>query len=173
MYTARSWRPSVAHEMGRRRLLPLFALCRSVSSTAARPPPRPPPRPPRAIALDLDGTLFNSAGEVSQPTRRALRAYVEQGGAVVLATGRGRSKAERVAAELEAAGVPIPCVVCSDGAVALQRNTCARSAEDAWSMLWTDMRPGREYPLDALRTALPGASFCAEIDGLGGSIIDR
>ena len=132
-----------------------------------------PLRPPRAIALDLDGTLFNSAGEVSQPTRRALRAYVEQGGAVVLATGRGRSKAVRVAAELEAAGVPIPCVVCSDGAVALQRNTRARSAEDAWSVLWTDMLPGREYPLDALRSALPGASFCAEIDGLGGSIIDR
>ena len=152
-----------------RRLLPLFALCRSVSSTAAHPPLRPP----RAIALDLDGTLFNSAGEVSQPTRMALRAYAEQGGAVVLATGRGRSKAVRVAAELEAAGVPIPCVVCSDGAVALQRNTRARSAEDAWSMLWTDMLPGREYPLDALRTALPGASFCAEIDGLGGSIIGR
>ena len=154
---------------GRRRLLPLFALCRSVSSTAAHPPLRPP----RAIALDLDGTLFNSAGEVSQPTRRALRAYVEQGGAVVLATGRGRSKAVRVAAELEAAGVPIPCVVCSDGAVALQRNARACLAEDAWSILWTDMLPGREYPLDALRTALPGASFCAEIDGLGGSIIDR
>ena len=153
---------------GRRRLLPLFALCRSVSSTEARPPLRPP----RAIALDLDGTLFNSAGEVSQPTRRALRAYVEQGGAVVLATGRGRSKAVRVAAELEAAGVPIPCVVCSDGAVALQRKR-ARLAEEAWSVLWTDMLPGREYPLDALRTALPGASFCAEIDGLGGSIIDR
>ena len=146
-----------------------------MSSTAAHPPLRPP----RAIALDLDGTLFNSAGEVSQPTRRALRAYVEQGGAVVLATGRGRSKAVRVAAELEAAGVPIPCVVCSDGAVALQRKALcagrarARSAEDAWSILWTDMLPGREYPLDALRTALPGASFCAEIDGLGGSIIDR
>lgn len=110
---------------------------------------------------------------MSQPTRRALRAYAEQGGAVVLATGRGRSKAVRVAAELEASGVPIPCVVCSDGAVALQRNARARSAEDAWSMLWTDMLPGREYPLDALRSALPGASFCAEIDGLGGSIIGR
>ena len=153
----------------RRRLLPLFALCRSVSSTAAHPPLRPP----RAIALDLDGTLFNSAGEVSQPTRRALRAYVEQGGAVVLATGRGRSKAVRVAAELEAAGVPIPCVVCSDGAVALQRNTRARSAEDAWSILWTDMLRGastrstRCAPRSPARASVPRSTGSAARSSTG------
>ena len=164
---ARRARPLLRVTM-RRRLLPLFALCRSVTSTAVHPPLRPP----RAIALDLDGTLFNSAGDVSQLTCRALRTYVEQGGTAVLATGRGRSTAVRVASELEAVGVVIECIVCSDGAIALQRNTHGRSPEDAWSILWTDMRPGREYPLDALRAALPGASFCAEVDGLGGSIID-
>ena len=151
-----------------RRLLPLFALCRSVSSAAVRAPLRQP----RAIALDLDGTLFNSAGDVSQLTCTALKTFVEQGGTAVLATGRGRSTAVSVAAELEAVGVIIECIVCSDGAIALQRNAGGRSPEDAWRILWTDMRPGREYPLDALRAALPGASYCAEVDGLGGSIID-
>ena len=35
------------------------------------------------------------------------------------------------------------------------------------------MRRGRDYPLEALRAALPGASFAAEVDGLDGSIVDN
>ena len=93
----------------------------------------------------------------------------------MLATGRGRSTAVRVACELEEThGVTIKYIICSDGSIALQRESPAssRAPEGAWRVLWTSMRHGRDYPLKALRAALPGASFAAEVDGLGGSIID-
>ena len=40
---------------------------------------------PRAVALDLDGTLFNSAGTVTERTRTALRSFVSSGGVAMLA----------------------------------------------------------------------------------------
>jgi len=40
------------------------------------------------IALDLDGTLLNSQGEVSPADAQALRGFHEAGGMVVLASGR-------------------------------------------------------------------------------------
>ena len=131
---------------------------------------------PRAIALDLDGTLFTSSGQVSNETCTALRAFVEHGGVAMIATGRGRSTAVRVACELEAQhGIIIRYIVCSEGALALQRAPRSDSGvtpDEAWCVLWTGMRPGSAYPLGALRAALPGASFAAEVDGLGGFIID-
>lgn len=42
----------------------------------------------RMIGLDLDGTLFDSQKRLTERTRRALRAAVEQGVVVVPATGR-------------------------------------------------------------------------------------
>lgn len=43
----------------------------------------------RLIALDIDGTLTNLPGEVSERNRRAVRAAIDAGVIVVLATGRG------------------------------------------------------------------------------------
>ena len=43
---------------------------------------------PRLIATDLDGTLLNSAGEVSERTIAALRAAHDAGVIIVFATGR-------------------------------------------------------------------------------------
>ena len=195
------------------RILPLLALCRAASTVApslcAASSAPSILRTPRAVALDLDGTLFNSTGTVTERTRAALRSFVGSGGIAMLATGRGRGTAVRVASELADAGVFIACVVCSDGSIVLRRrephdHACephdraahpgadgradpgadgradagadgrAGPGSDAWSVLWTSMRPGHAYPLDALREALPGASFAAEIDGLDdGAIIDR
>jgi hydroxymethylpyrimidine pyrophosphatase-like HAD family hydrolase len=45
-------------------------------------------RPFKLIALDLDGTLLNDRGDVSQADAEALRAFSEAGGVVVLASGR-------------------------------------------------------------------------------------
>lgn len=107
-------------------------------------------------------------------TCAALRAFVDGGGVAMIATGRGRSTAVRVACDLKRThGVVIEYIVCADGSIALQR-ACepGRSPEDGWDVLWTSMCHGRDYPLGALRAALPGASFAAEVDGLDGSIID-
>ena len=45
--------------------------------------------PSRTVVFsDLDGTLFNSTGEVSPENREAIDRYVENGGKFALSTGR-------------------------------------------------------------------------------------
>ena len=48
-----------------------------------------------AILTDLDGTLFNSLGEVSQADRAAIRAFIAGGGLFAVATGREPRNARR------------------------------------------------------------------------------
>jgi hypothetical protein len=50
--------------------------------------PTPQPKPFRLIALDLDGTLLDSAGRVSPEDASALTSFAQRGGIVVLASGR-------------------------------------------------------------------------------------
>ena len=44
----------------------------------------------KLLALDIDGTLTNRMGEVSEKNRLAVRRAIEAGIHVVVATGRGR-----------------------------------------------------------------------------------
>lgn len=54
----------------------------------------------KLMAIDLDGTLLNSFGEVSEETKKALKKAKEQGTEVVLASGRPISSTESLAVEL-------------------------------------------------------------------------
>jgi len=54
----------------------------------------------KLMAIDLDGTLLNSFGEVSAPTREVLKQAKEQGVEVVLSSGRPISSTESLALEL-------------------------------------------------------------------------
>ena len=54
----------------------------------------------KLMTIDLDGTLLNSYGEVSEETRKALLAAKERGTEVVLASGRPISSTESLAVEL-------------------------------------------------------------------------
>ena len=54
----------------------------------------------KLMAIDLDGTLLNSFGEVSENTRKALLAAKAQGTEVVLSSGRPISSTESLALEL-------------------------------------------------------------------------
>lgn len=54
----------------------------------------------KLMAIDLDGTLLNSLGEVSEETRLALKKAKEQGTEIVLASGRPISSTESLAIEL-------------------------------------------------------------------------
>ena len=56
----------------------------------------------RLVALDLDGTLLNSYGEISSETREAIKQSVEKGVEIVLASGRPISSVEDLANELQA-----------------------------------------------------------------------
>lgn len=117
-------------------LLASFAV-RSSSTTSV--PPRPPVPPPslryRAVAIDIDGTLATSRrvertwlskgppAHVSDATVAALKSYVQLGGRVCLATGRGRAFTTALARSLEnERGLEISDLVCSDGALVLARS---------------------------------------------------
>lgn len=54
----------------------------------------------KLVAIDLDGTLLNSYGEVSQNTKNALLQAKEKGVEIVLASGRPISSTESLAIEL-------------------------------------------------------------------------
>lgn len=54
----------------------------------------------KLVAIDLDGTLLNSYGEISSETRDAIKKTVEKGVEIVLASGRPISSVEDLANEL-------------------------------------------------------------------------
>ena len=56
----------------------------------------------KLVAIDLDGTLLNSYGEVSEENRNTIRKFSEKGAYIVLASGRTISSVKNLAVELEA-----------------------------------------------------------------------
>jgi Cof subfamily protein (haloacid dehalogenase superfamily) len=62
---------------------------------------------PKLVATDLDGTLLDSAGEVSPRTRAALEACWDTGIPVVGVTGRGPRLLDSVRVALDARGIAV------------------------------------------------------------------
>ena len=54
----------------------------------------------KIIALDLDGTLLNSYGEITPRTKEAIKRAIEKGSKIVLASGRPVSAIENIADEI-------------------------------------------------------------------------
>lgn len=54
----------------------------------------------KLIAIDLDGTLLNSYGEVSKENRKAIKYAIDKGTKVVLASGRDPQTMEKISLEL-------------------------------------------------------------------------
>lgn len=54
----------------------------------------------KLIAIDLDGTLFNSYGEVSKGNRQAIKYAIDKGTEVVLASGRDPQTMQKISLEL-------------------------------------------------------------------------
>ena len=102
----------------------------------------------RLIALDLDGTLLDSRGELSEGSRAALKAARERGVAVALVTGRRFRDARPLALEL---GLDVP-VISHNGALTKH----AHSLETVSAVLMpvgaarAVVRLGRAHGADAL-----------------------
>ena len=62
---------------------------------------------PKLIALDLDGTLFDSRGSVSTRTKTSLQKAMAEGTKVIIATGRMYPSAMPIIKEI---GITDPCV---------------------------------------------------------------
>ncbi len=102
----------------------------------------------RLIALDLDGTLLNSRGELSERNRRAVAEARRRGARVALVTGRRFRDARPLALEL---GLDVP-VIAHNGALTKHARTLATVAallldrEAAREVV----RLGREHGADPL-----------------------
>lgn len=56
----------------------------------------------KLIALDLDGTLLNSYGEVSEENKKAIKKAIEKGTEIVIASGRMKGAINSIAQEIGA-----------------------------------------------------------------------
>lgn len=67
----------------------------------------------QVIAIDLDGTLLNSYGEVSSKNKEAIQKANKKGVNIVLASGRPIMSVKNLANELEIG----PYIICGNGAI--------------------------------------------------------
>lgn len=67
----------------------------------------------KLIAVDLDGTLLNSYGEVSEKNREAVKKAMDNGIEVVLASGRPLESVRSISLDLEASKF----IICGNGAM--------------------------------------------------------
>lgn len=120
--------------------------------------------PIRLIALDLDGTLLNSRGELTALNRAAIRAARERGVRVALVTGRRFRDVRPLALELDLDDVP---VISHNGALIKHARTLETikavmlPLEAAHAVL----RVGREHNMDAMVSDDP--------EGLGVMVYDH
>lgn len=107
----------------------------------------------KLLALDLDGTLLNSSGEIPDANRSAIRAAEERGVLVTIATGRRFRDGRPVGLELEL-NAPL---VTHNGALLKYADTLETVAA---SLIATEtaleiVRVGKEFGGDALVSADP------------------
>ena len=65
------------------------------------------------INIDLDGTLLNSYGEISQRNKEAINMAIEKGAKIVLTSGRPIASVKSLANELGCG----PYIICGNGAI--------------------------------------------------------
>ena len=67
----------------------------------------------KLIAIDLDGTLLNSYGQISQKNKQAVQSAIQKGAEVVLTSGRGIMSVKNLADEVNANNY----IICGNGAM--------------------------------------------------------
>lgn len=119
--------------------------------------PAADPARPRLLALDVDGTIVARGDEPSQAVSEGMRAAIDAGVLVVLATGRELHNMFELCVRV---GAPQMWVVCSNGAVT------ARIHPGGWNLMETvtfDPRPA----IAALSRAAPDLRYALEDVGVG------
>lgn len=72
----------------------------------------------KLVAVDLDGTLLNSYGEVTSNTKRAIKETIQKGTEVVIASGRSIDSIKGIAEEIQASKY----IIAGNGAVVYDRS---------------------------------------------------
>ncbi|MHA7280158.1 HAD family hydrolase [Arthrobacter sp. MDT2-2] len=109
------------------------------------------------IALDVDGTLVDHEGSMTEEVRDAARAVIEAGHDVIIATGRSLGATLPVIGLL---GITRGFAVCSNGGVTLRIDDALPEGFEVLERVTFDPKPA----LTALRERLPSAKYALEDD---------
>lgn len=109
------------------------------------------------IALDVDGTLVDHEGAMTDEVRDAARAVIDAGHDVIIATGRSLGATLPV---IRLLGITRGYAVCSNGGVTLRIDTDLPEGFEVIDRVTFDPRPA----LTALRERLPSAKYALEDD---------
>ncbi|MEO5983767.1 MAG: HAD hydrolase family protein [Pedococcus sp.] len=115
---------------------------------------------PHLVALDVDGTTINHAGELSPEVRDAVHAVVAAGHHVIIATGRSVPATTFILEEL---GIRTGYAVCSNGAVTLELDPAQDKGFRIIEAVTFDPAPA----LTLLRDEWPDAVIAVEELGVG------
>ena len=115
---------------------------------------------PHLIALDIDGTTVNHEGALSTGVRDAVRAVVDAGHHVTIATGRGMVGTLPI---LDRLGLTTGYAVCANGAITLRLDPTLDAGYDIVESVTFDPTPA----LTALREHFPSALVAVEELGVG------
>jgi hydroxymethylpyrimidine pyrophosphatase-like HAD family hydrolase len=116
--------------------------------------------PRKLVALDVDGTMVDHTGYLSPAVADAVRAVVDAGHHVIVATGRSIVATTPILTTL---GLTKGYAVCSNGAVTLGLDPAEPEGHRVLDMVTFDPRPA----LTLLREELPGALVAVEDLGVG------
>ncbi len=111
----------------------------------------------KLVALDIDGTLVDHDGHMTDEVRDAARAVVHAGHEVIIATGRSLGAALPI---IEQLGIERGYSVCSNGGVTLRVDSGTAEGFEILDRVTFDPRPA----LVALRERLPTAKYALEDD---------
>ncbi len=108
----------------------------------------------RFVAVDVDGTLLNSAHELTERVRRAVRAANRQGATVCLATGKLLRSIQPLIDDLELYG---PHITCNGAVINDLRPPAIRASSAAPDLAWSQpLSPGElRAALTAIRAHDP------------------
>ncbi|WDF33451.1 HAD family hydrolase [Arthrobacter agilis] len=109
------------------------------------------------IALDVDGTLVDHEGAMTEEVRDAARAVIEAGHDVIIATGRSLGATLPV---IQLLGITRGYAVCSNGGVTLRIDATLPEGFEVLERVTFDPEPA----LSALRERLPSAKYALEDD---------
>ena len=115
---------------------------------------------PHLVALDIDGTTVNHEGELSSAVRESVRAVVDAGHHVTIATGRAIIGTLPV---LDRLGLTTGYAVCANGAVTLRLDPDLDLGYEILEAVTFDPAPA----LRVLREHFPSALVAVEEPGVG------
>lgn len=114
----------------------------------------------KMVCLDVDGTVVNHDGHMSDAVKQAGRAVVADGHTVVVSTGRSLPATLPV---IETLGIEHGYAVCSNGGVTVRIDVRQREGYEILDKQVFDPAPA----LEALTGRLPGARFAIETSAGG------